>query len=114
VGRDGPASARSGNFSRLERRFLAKLKASGAPGVDKLILADSGCGKVELGRKERTPGAKARGFLKHLTARLKSCPDTKQSFSAACDCPCGLTATGGTLWAQDVDGWCLCERDPLW
>jgi hypothetical protein len=28
--------------------------------------------------------------------------------------PCGSKASGGTLWAQDVDGWCLCDRDPLW
>ena len=28
--------------------------------------------------------------------------------------PCGSKPSGGTLWAQDVDGWCLCERNPLW
>lgn len=28
--------------------------------------------------------------------------------------PCGSKASGGTLWAQDVDGWCLCDRNPLW
>ena len=28
--------------------------------------------------------------------------------------PCGSKASGGTLWAQDVDGRCLCERDLLW
>src|SRR5450755_4331426 len=35
------------------------------------------------GQERRTSGAKARRILNQFTARLKSCPDTKASFSAA-------------------------------
>jgi hypothetical protein len=36
--------------------------------------------KVCTGSKGNSPGAKAQPILNHVTARLKSCPDTKQEF----------------------------------
>jgi hypothetical protein len=40
--------------------------------------------KVCSGQESNTSGAKAQGIFNQFTARLKSCPDTKLSFSAAC------------------------------
>jgi len=42
--------------------------------------------------EQHVAGAKARPDFAALTARLKSCPDTKQRFSAACKV-CGLVDT---------------------
>jgi hypothetical protein len=47
--------------------------------------------KVCIGRKSDTSGAKAQRIISQFTARLKSRPDTKQSFSVASVQP--LTAT---------------------
>jgi hypothetical protein len=43
--------------------------------------------KFGTGQERRTSGAKARRIFNQFTARLKSCPDTKPSFSAACLAP---------------------------
>jgi hypothetical protein len=57
--------------------------------------------KSHTGRR-RTSGAKAREWFQTDTARLKSCPDTKQNISAACQSGASFQAAGDYLYAAPL------------
>jgi hypothetical protein len=71
------------------RNVLAGLKTrfpelkSGA-GTNSLHPSEQAAEGVRTGQERRTQGLFSPTYSQSLTAQLKSCPDTKQGFSAAC------------------------------